>query len=210
MVRRISLALIAAFALFPVFIILETSVKPLVDVQNTFQWIPSHITFRPTPRSGDDSPAALLRQQRDRVGEFTSWRSYSPSLPGTPSAVLNFAAARCSRWRSFHADVPRDLVPPPALPHLRQRRPGDRRPPLRQLPGADHHLPDLCPALCGVDAGRFFSSIPRDIEEAALVDGASHWGALFRVVLPVARPGIIAVSVFAFMTAWGRCSSPPC
>jgi len=45
--RRISLALIAAFALFPVFIILETSVKPLVDVQNTFQWIPSHITFSP-------------------------------------------------------------------------------------------------------------------------------------------------------------------
>jgi len=50
----------------------------------------------------------------------------------------------------------------------------------------------------------FFSSIPRDIEQAALVDGASHWGALFRVVLPVARPGIVAVSVFAFMTAWGE------
>jgi multiple sugar transport system permease protein len=50
----------------------------------------------------------------------------------------------------------------------------------------------------------FFSSIPRDIEEAALVDGSSHWGALFRIVLPVARPGIVAVSVFAFMTAWGE------
>ena len=50
----------------------------------------------------------------------------------------------------------------------------------------------------------FFSSIPRDIEEAALVDGTSHWGALFRIVLPVARPGIVAVSVFAFMTAWGE------
>jgi ABC-type spermidine/putrescine transport system permease subunit II len=50
----------------------------------------------------------------------------------------------------------------------------------------------------------YFSSIPRDIEEAALVDGTSHWGALFRVVLPVSRPGIVAVSVFAFMTAWGE------
>ena len=50
----------------------------------------------------------------------------------------------------------------------------------------------------------FFSSIPRDIEEAALVDGSSYWGALFRIVLPVARPGIVTVSVFAFMTAWGE------
>ena len=45
--RRITLILIAAFAIFPVFIILETTVKPLGDVQNTFQWIPRHITLSP-------------------------------------------------------------------------------------------------------------------------------------------------------------------
>jgi len=45
--RRVSLLLITLFALFPVFIILETTIKPLKDVENTFQWIPTHVTFAP-------------------------------------------------------------------------------------------------------------------------------------------------------------------
>ncbi|MFQ5880420.1 MAG: carbohydrate ABC transporter permease [Dehalococcoidia bacterium] len=44
----------------------------------------------------------------------------------------------------------------------------------------------------------FFKSIPRDIEEQALVDGYSRLGAVFRTVIPLAVPGIIAVVVFAF------------
>ena len=43
--RRVSLSLITLFALFPVALILETTLKPLKDVQNTFQWIPSHLTL---------------------------------------------------------------------------------------------------------------------------------------------------------------------
>jgi multiple sugar transport system permease protein len=50
----------------------------------------------------------------------------------------------------------------------------------------------------------FFDSIPRELEEAALVDGTSRWGALLFVVLPVARSGIVAVAIFSFMTAWGE------
>jgi multiple sugar transport system permease protein len=43
----------------------------------------------------------------------------------------------------------------------------------------------------------FFKSIPRDIEEQAMVDGCSRLGAFARMVLPVALPGLIAVVVFA-------------
>ena len=43
----------------------------------------------------------------------------------------------------------------------------------------------------------FFRSIPKDIEEQAMVDGCSRLGAFFRMVLPAALPGIIAVIVFA-------------
>jgi multiple sugar transport system permease protein len=42
------------------------------------------------------------------------------------------------------------------------------------------------------------------LEEAALIDGTGPMGALFRVVLPVARPGIVAVAVYSFITAWGE------
>lgn len=48
----------------------------------------------------------------------------------------------------------------------------------------------------------FFSQIPYDIEEAAMVDGASRLGALYWVVLPVAKPGILATALFAFILAW--------
>jgi len=54
----------------------------------------------------------------------------------------------------------------------------------------------------------YFDGIPRDLDEAARVDGCRALGALFRVVLPAARPGVIAVAVYAFMTSWARSSSP--
>ncbi len=44
----------------------------------------------------------------------------------------------------------------------------------------------------------FFKSIPRDIEEQALIDGCSRLGAFFRIILPLSVPGIITVIVFAF------------
>jgi len=37
-----------------------------------------------------------------------------------------------------------------------------------------------------------------------MIDGTGRLGALFRVILPVARPGIVAVAVFSFITAWGE------
>jgi multiple sugar transport system permease protein len=48
----------------------------------------------------------------------------------------------------------------------------------------------------------FFLAIPRELEEAALVDGCSQLSALWRVVLPNALPGIIATFVYAFLFAW--------
>ena len=49
-----------------------------------------------------------------------------------------------------------------------------------------------------------FLSIPVDIEEAAMVDGATRAQAFFRVVLPAARPAIAVTALFAFMSAWNE------
>ncbi|MDW8246853.1 MAG: ABC transporter permease subunit [Sandaracinaceae bacterium] len=49
-----------------------------------------------------------------------------------------------------------------------------------------------------------FDTIPRDLDEAAMVDGASRVEAFLRVVLPVARPGIAITALFAFMSAWNE------
>jgi multiple sugar transport system permease protein len=48
----------------------------------------------------------------------------------------------------------------------------------------------------------FFSAIPRDLEDAAMVDGCSPFGAFIRIVLPAAAPGLVATFVYAFLFAW--------
>jgi multiple sugar transport system permease protein len=48
----------------------------------------------------------------------------------------------------------------------------------------------------------YFRSIPEEIEEAAMVDGASRIGALIRVILPSMTPALVAATVFAFIWAW--------
>jgi multiple sugar transport system permease protein len=48
----------------------------------------------------------------------------------------------------------------------------------------------------------YFQAIPREMEEAALVDGCTPFGAFWRVVLPNAAPGLVATAVYAFLFAW--------
>ena len=48
----------------------------------------------------------------------------------------------------------------------------------------------------------FFLAIPRDLEDAAMVDGCTPFGAFVRVVLPNAGPGLVATFVYAFLFAW--------
>ena len=50
----------------------------------------------------------------------------------------------------------------------------------------------------------YFDSIPRGLDESAQVDGAGALRTLFSVILPTALPGVVAVSVYSFMTAWGE------
>ena len=50
----------------------------------------------------------------------------------------------------------------------------------------------------------FMLSIPREIEEAALIDGCGPLAALFRIAMPLAAPGLIAVSIFVLISAWNN------
>ena len=50
----------------------------------------------------------------------------------------------------------------------------------------------------------YFASLPRELEEAALVDGCTPMGALVRVALPLAMPGIVAAGLFVFIMTWNE------
>jgi multiple sugar transport system permease protein len=49
---------------------------------------------------------------------------------------------------------------------------------------------------------QFFLTIPRDLEDAAFIDGASHWTVYSRVILPLSKPALATLAVFAFMSSW--------
>jgi multiple sugar transport system permease protein len=77
------------------------------------------------------------------------------------------------------------------------------------------HLPNPVLSLILVNSGfnlafavwilnAYFSSIPAELEEAAMVDGASRFGALYRITLPLAMPGIVTALIFTFIGAWNE------
>lgn len=49
----------------------------------------------------------------------------------------------------------------------------------------------------------YFLSIPKELDEAAKIDGCSHFSSFVRIMLPIAKPGIIVTAVFSFVYAWG-------
>jgi ABC-type glycerol-3-phosphate transport system permease component len=50
----------------------------------------------------------------------------------------------------------------------------------------------------------FFRDLPDELMEAALIDGAGTWGVFWRVMLPLSKPGVMALSVFTFLASWNE------
>jgi multiple sugar transport system permease protein len=64
-------------------------------------------------------------------------------------------------------------------------------------------FPTLAVPFCTWIMIGYFSSIPKELDEAALIDGASWFQILMKIFIPVAFPGIIAATIFAFTISWG-------
>jgi multiple sugar transport system permease protein len=85
--------------------------------------------------------------------------------------------------------------------------------PLFQIVGSIHLInsvwclvllyPTLAVPFCTWIMIGYFSSIPKELDEAALIDGANYIQILTKIFIPVAMPGIIAATIFAFTVAWG-------
>jgi multiple sugar transport system permease protein len=65
------------------------------------------------------------------------------------------------------------------------------------LPYAVLNLP-----VCTLVLTSFFQDIPRDLENAAMIDGCSRLGALWRIIMPLAAPGVFTAAILAFVNAW--------
>jgi multiple sugar transport system permease protein len=65
-------------------------------------------------------------------------------------------------------------------------------------------LPTLAVPFCTWIMIGYFASIPKELDEAALIDGAGYMQMLTKIFIPVAMPGIIAATIFAFTISWGN------
>jgi multiple sugar transport system permease protein len=83
----------------------------------------------------------------------------------------------------------------------------------RKLGWYDTLLPLWVPAFAGTPffifmLRQFMLAVPKDLEEAARIDGCSWWGIYWRVMLPLMRPALAAVAIFTFMGTWNEFMKP--
>lgn len=83
---------------------------------------------------------------------------------------------------------------------------------LRQLGLIDTYggliLPKVVTAFGVFLMKQFFESVPKDLEEAAAIDGANRFQTFFQVILPLARPALIALIIFSFQGSWNEFMHP--
>ncbi|WP_307710591.1 carbohydrate ABC transporter permease [Streptomyces sp. V1I6] len=204
--RRIFLTLLTGFVLLPVYVMVSSSLKPLEDVSSEFRWMPSGLTIRPYFDIWETVPLAKY---------FVNSLIVAGAATVCSVIIAIFAAYAVSRYRFrgkrlFTVSVLSTQMFPGILfllplflifvnignttgVALFGSRGG------LILTYLTFSLPFSIWMLIG-----YFDSVPRELDEAALVDGCGPLKALFRVVVPAAIPGIVAVAVYAFMTAWGE------
>jgi multiple sugar transport system permease protein len=204
--RRLALTALTLFALLPVYVMVTSSLKRLQDVQGRFTWLPTHLTIQPFRDMWTTIPLAHYFANSIIVSTASSVCSV---------AIAILAAYSVSRYRfrgrqTFSVVVLSTQMFPGILFLL----------PLfvifvnisnatgiqlydSRLGLIITYLTFTLPFSIWMLVG-YFDSIPRELDEAAKVDGNGPLGALFRVVVPAAVPGIVAVAIYAFMTAWGE------
>ena len=204
--RFFGLAFLSLVVVVPLYVVLTTSIKPLADVQGLFTWIPTRVTLEPYVQIWQTVPLASYFKNSLIVTVSATVLSVSMAV----LAAYSLARLRFRGQRSFSLVVLSTQMFPGILFLLPlflifvqiQRTVGV------QLTGSylgliitymTFSLPFSIWMLTG-----YFASIPKELEEASMIDGTGRLGALFRVIIPVAKPGIIAVAVYAFITAWGE------
>lgn len=206
MLSVLTLAILLAFVLVPLTWMISTSFKSQVAaMQQPPRWIPEVPTF--------ENYAKLLDPRREGGRRFLRYLLNSFFVSGTTTifgtAIAIPAAYAFSRFRFpgrrlfFMAILVRNMFPAvvfliPLFIVMRTFGLVDRHASLI-ITYMTFGLPLAIWLLKG-----YYDSIPTELEEAALVDGASRFCAFVRVVMPLSVPGIVAAAIYVFIVAWNE------
>jgi N,N'-diacetylchitobiose transport system permease protein len=193
--------LVLLVMVFPVYWMVATAFKPGQQILSyTPQWVPTHPT---------------LSNFRDAVHQPFFWNAVKNSLIVVTSVValsvvLAFLASLALAKFHFYGRkafivliLGVQMVPLAALIiplYILMSRLGQ----IDKLTGViAMYLTFVLPFTVWTMRG-FLLGIPKELEEAAMVDGATRFGAFVRVLLPLVGPGLVATSIFAFIQAWNE------
>jgi len=193
--------LIFAVMLFPIYWMVSTALKPGKEILSlTPVWFPSHVTF-------DNFRTAI------NVPFF--WNDVANSLivvltvVGISIVLAFFAAVSVARFgfRGRTAFIVMiiavQMVPLNALVipvYLLLNQVGQ----VDSLLGViAYYLAIVLPFMVWTLRG-FVANVPVDLEEAAMVDGATRVGAFLRIVFPLVAPGLVATAIYGFIQAWNE------
>jgi N,N'-diacetylchitobiose transport system permease protein len=193
--------LVLAVMVFPVYWMVATAFKPGQQILSyTPQWVPTHPT---------------LSNFRDAIHQPFFWNAVKNSLIVVTtvvalSVVLAFLASLALAKFHFYGRkafivliLGVQMVPLAALIiplYILMSRLGQ----IDKLTGViAMYLTFVLPFTVWTMRG-FLLGIPKELEEAAMVDGATRFGAFVRVLLPLVGPGLVATSIFAFIQAWNE------
>lgn len=204
--RVAALIVLTLFTIAPIYVMVTSAFKTLPDIQRAFTWLPTEPTIQPFIDMWSTVPLADY---------FVNSLIVSGAATVLSVIIAIFAAFAVSRFsfrgRSFFkgAVLSTQMFPgvllllPLFLLFVAVGR-ATGIPLIGSYAGMIIAYLTIClPFSIWMLVG-YFEGIPRELDEAARVDGASWLGVLFKIILPTAIPGVVAVGIFSFMTAWGE------
>ncbi|WP_339319520.1 carbohydrate ABC transporter permease [Paenibacillus sp. FSL R10-2734] len=192
----------------PIFYMMSTMVKGLPDLLDpTVNWIPKTIYWGHLKEAWTslNYPVSFSISAALSIGA-SLLQLIACAMAGYAFAKLNFPFKKF--WLAcliFTFIIPPQVT---VLPLILM---------YREVGWVDTYLPMIIPTLFGhglkgalyvIIYRQFFSVLPKELEEAAKMDGASMYRVFFKVMLPIAKPAIVVVFLFSFVWNWNDSYSP--
>lgn len=200
--RTVIAALVVAIYLFPVYWMVATSVKSPADIfASPPQIIPSHPTLDAYREAVIENPSVLQSVRNSAI--IASGTTLLTLILATPAA---YALARLRPRGSGLVTLM--LLIGQLLPGVVVAGPlfvlFSRIDLINSYQAIILAVGTVTVPFAVIVLRPFLLAVPRELEAAALVDGSTRFGAFFRIVLPLIRPGLVTVGALTFLLAWGE------
>jgi len=201
---QLVLTAMGLFYLFPFFWLVSTSLKELPQIFTMPPiWIPNPIRWQNYPEALSYFP--FLRQLRNTL--FVSCTNVLTVLCSSSLVAYSFSRLR---WKGrdicFYLMLATMMLPYQVtmIPLFRI---------FREFGWVNTFLPLLIGGLFGSPffifmLRQFFLTIPKDLDDAATIDGCSEFGIFFRIILPLTKPALATVALFQFLGSWNDFLGP--